>query len=392
MSTATQTLNPASVTLARHRLLTGSVVRLFGADFAAMCSFYLLLSAVPLYAADRGIGAAGAGITTGVLMFASVAAEIAAPAASARIGHRRLLLVGLVLLGVPAMAMPAVSSLAALMAVCAVRGAGFALVVVAVGALAATVLPADRRGEGLGMLGVVAMMPAVVTLPAGVWLVKVAGYPAVFIAAAVAALVAVLPVSQLPADHGTDPASKTRGGGLLGCLRRPALARPTLMFAATAVAGGVVVAFLPIAVDHAVAVPALFVQNITATLARWLAGRYGDRHGPTTMLVPSLLLTAAGMAASALTSSPAAVLVGMALFGTGFGLAQAATLNTMLARVSSEDYGAVSATWNAAYDLGWGTGAIALGVVAAVAGYPIAFAAAALIAFAALPLARRGRR
>jgi predicted MFS family arabinose efflux permease len=52
----------------------------------------------------------------------------------------------------------------------------------------------------------------------------------------------------------------------------------------------------------------------------------------------------------------------------------------------------VSATWNAAYDLGWGTGAIALGVVAAVAGYPIPFAAAALIAFAALPLARRGRR
>src|SRR5512133_3019995 len=194
MSTAIQTLNPASVTLARPRLLTGSVVRLFGADFAAMCSFYLLLSAVPLYAADRGIGAAGAGISTGVLMFASVAAEIAAPAVSALIGHRRLLLVGLVLLGVPAMAMPVVSSLALLLAVCAVRGAGFAVVVVAVGALAATVLPADRRGEGLGMLGVVAMMPAVVTLPAGVWLVKVAGYPAVFIAAAAAALVAVVPV------------------------------------------------------------------------------------------------------------------------------------------------------------------------------------------------------
>ena len=33
---------------ARPRLLTGPVVRLFTADFAAMISFYLLLSVVPL--------------------------------------------------------------------------------------------------------------------------------------------------------------------------------------------------------------------------------------------------------------------------------------------------------------------------------------------------------
>ena len=58
----------------RPRLLTGPVVRLFAADFAAMVSFYLLLSVVPLYAADRCIGTAGAGLSTGVLMFAAVAA------------------------------------------------------------------------------------------------------------------------------------------------------------------------------------------------------------------------------------------------------------------------------------------------------------------------------
>ena len=57
----------ATVTPApRPRLLSGLVVRLFAADFAAMVSFYLLLSVVPLYAADRGIGTAGAGLSTGV--------------------------------------------------------------------------------------------------------------------------------------------------------------------------------------------------------------------------------------------------------------------------------------------------------------------------------------
>ena len=82
MSTVTDML-PASFTTSRTRiatvtpaprprLLTGPVVRLFAADFAAMVSFYLLLSVVPLYTADRGIRTAGAGLSTGGLMFTSL--------------------------------------------------------------------------------------------------------------------------------------------------------------------------------------------------------------------------------------------------------------------------------------------------------------------------------
>jgi Major Facilitator Superfamily len=163
MSIVTDTL-PASLTTprtriatvtpaARPRLLTGPVVRLFAADFAAMISFYMLLSAVPLYAADRGIGTAGAGLSTGVLMFTAVAAELATPALAARLGYRRLLMGGLVLLGTPALVLPAAGSLLALMLVSVGRGIGFAIVVVTVGAIAATAIPAQRRGEGLGVLG-----------------------------------------------------------------------------------------------------------------------------------------------------------------------------------------------------------------------------------------------
>ncbi|HZN97333.1 MAG TPA: MFS transporter, partial [Gemmatimonadales bacterium] len=177
MSTVTDPL-PASFTTPPHRiapvappprprLLTGPVVRLFTADFAAMISFYLLLSVVPLYAADRGIGTAGAGLSTGVLMFTAVATEMTTPALAARLGYRRLLIGGLVLLGVPALVLPAAGSLSAFMLVSVVRGIGFAIVVVTVGAIAATAIPVQRRGEGLGVLGVVAMLPAVVALPLG---------------------------------------------------------------------------------------------------------------------------------------------------------------------------------------------------------------------------------
>ena len=397
MSTVTDTLRASSSTprtpiatvtsAPRPRLLTGAVVRLFAADFAAMVSFYLLLSVVPLYAADHGIGTAGAGLTTGVLMLTAVAAELATPALAARLGYRRLLIAGLLMLGLPALVLPAAASLLALMLVSVVRGIGFAIVVVTVGAIAATAIPAQRRGEGLGVLGVVAMLPAVVALPFGVWLAVLVGHAAVFAIGGGAALLAVLPVLFVPEGRSEDDRCS-----LSTCLRHPELRRPLLIFAAAAVAGGVVVAFLPSAVTAEVAVPALFVQNLAATAARWLAGRRIDRRGPNGMLAAAVLICTVGMASAAFTSTPLAVLAGMAAFGTGFGLAQSAALNTMLARVPASQYGAVSAAWNAAYDLGWGSGAIGIGMVAATAGYPAAFAVAAALVLTALPLARRTGR
>ena len=267
-------------------------------------------------------------------------------------------------------------------------GGGFAIVVVTVGAIAATALPAQRRGEGLGALGVVAMLPAAVALPLGVWLAGAVGYPAVSAIGGGAALLAVLPVLFLPEGRSEDQSHS----GLSTCLRRPELRRPLMMFATAAVAGGVVVALLPSAATAAVVVPALFVQNIAATAAHWLAGRRIDRHGPQGMQVPAILICAVGMGTAAFTSTPLAVLAGIAAFGAGFGLAQAATLNTMLARVSASQYGAVSAAWNAAYDLGWGSGAIGIGMVAATAGYPAAFAVGAALLLAARPLHRRTKR
>jgi MFS family permease len=120
-------------------------------------------------------------------------------------------------------------------------------------------------------------------------------------------------------------------------------------------AAGVVVTLVPLAVAGRftwVATGALFAQQATSTLARWAAGRAGDRRGHTGLLVPGVALSAAGVAALAATASPALVLGGAATFGIGFGLLQNASLTLMYARVPASGQTAVSAIWNAAYDAG----------------------------------------
>jgi MFS family permease len=380
-----------TMTAAKPRLLGAAAARLLAVDVAAMTSFYLLLSTVPLYAADRGIGTTGAGLSTGVLMVTAVAAELATSGLAARVGFGRLLAAGLVLLGAPALALPGVGGLVGLLAVSAVRGCGFAIVVVAIGALAARAIPEQRRGEGLGVFGVAATVPAVVALPLGVWIAAVAGFPAVVALAAGFAVLAV-PLVPRPAALAAIPAGPAAPAVGRGRVGLPAQAvRPAVVFFATAVAGGVVVAFLPGAVAPGVAAPALLVQAVAATLTRWLAGRYADRHGGGRLLAPAVVVAAAGMATAAASGSAPAVLAGMALFGAGFGVAQAASLTTMLQRVPPDRYGAVSAAWNAAYDLGWGVGALGIGLVIASLGVPAGFATAAVLTLTALPLTRNAR-
>ncbi|MFG3224099.1 MFS transporter [Kitasatospora sp. NPDC048194] len=375
----------------RPPLLTRPLLLRFLSILGASTSFYLLLSTVPGYAAAGGEGGGRAGLATGALMLATVLGELATPALVNRHGYRTVLAAGLGLLGAPALALVLSRDLWCVVAVCLLRGLGFAFTVVAGGSLTAALIPAERRGEGLALVGIVSGAPAILAMPLGVWLAGHAGYGAVFTAAAVAALAAIPSVPGLP----DRLRASGRPIGIAEGLRTADLLRPAATFAATAVAAGIVVTFLPLAVPASAAgvvAVALFVQPAASTLARWLAGRHGDRHGPAALVLPGLLLSAAGTLLMALTASPVAVVVAVAVFGIGFGIAQNATINLMYARVPTAGYGTVSALWNFAYDAGMGVGAVAFGWLAAGTGYPWAFALTGAAMLAALAPALADRR
>ncbi|MEV5534708.1 MFS transporter [Streptomyces prunicolor] len=371
-------------------LLTRPLLLRFVSMVGASLSFFLLLSVVPAYAAERGGGGA-AGLATGSLMLATVLGELVTPRLVGRFGYRLTLIAGLFLLGAPALVLTASGQAAWIVAVCFVRGLGFALTIVAGGALTASLIPDERRGEGLALVGVVSGVPSLVALPLGLWLVGHVGYGPVAVTGGLAALAAIVFVLGLPdrAERTEQPLGVVRG------LRTGALLRPVLVFAATATAAGIVVTFLPLAVPSAsagVVAVALFMQTAASTLTRWLAGRHGDRHGSARLVLPGLLLSAAGVLVIAPTANPAAVIAGTALFGAGFGITQNATLAVMYTRVSAASYGTVSALWNLAYDGGMGVGAAGFGIAAGLTGYPWAFALTALLMLTAVAPSIRDRQ
>lgn len=370
-------------------MLTRPVTMLLLASLGAFSGFFLLLSVVPLYAAEIGGQTSGAGFVTGVLMLTTVAAQLATPWLLGRLEYRGVLALGLALLGAPALLFVWAAGLPAVLGATLLRGVGFGLVTVVGAALIAELVPEERRGAGIGLYGLAVGVPHIFALPLGVWLVGRIGFDTVFVAGALATLLGLPAALLISAPR---PERSTGNTGRLGGLPYGRLARLFVIFFGATLASGVAVTFLPLAVSGGVASAALFSLATTTTAARWLAGIFGDRFGPRRLLFPGVLATGLGILTPAWTENAILLVAGMALFGLGFGTLQNVTLVLMFERVEVRSYGPVSAIWNIAFDAGTGFGAAVLGIVAQYGGFGAAFTITSALVLATLILIAYGPR
>lgn len=370
---------------ARGRLLTRPLVLLTCAAFAALFGFQSLLSVVPLYTDEAGGGSSGAGLATTAFMLTTVLTQIQMPRLLRRFGYGKALTVGLLLLGPPALLYLAASGISSILAVTLLRGIGFGIATVVFAALIAELAPPGRRGEALGLLGVAITVPTIFANPLGLWLVERFGYEVAFLVGGLA------PALGLGAVLGIGRAAPSGGGdgtaGFFAGLSRAPLRRLAVVFAASTMAAGVIVTFLPLATPATgtfSAASALLIIGVVSTVTRWWAGRYGDRRDARYLLAPGLVACAVGTAV--LPAGGMVLIFGAAIFGAGFGFLENATLVLMMERVSETEYGLGSTLWNAAFDAGTGVGALVFGFVISAVGFTSAFVLCAALVAAALIL------
>jgi MFS family permease len=376
------------------RLVLAATVLGFG-------GYALLLPVVPLWVARGGSGEFGAGVTTGVLMAATVVTQLAVPALLRRFGHRPVLAAGLLLLGAPTPLLLLSPDLPPVLALSAVRGLGFGLLTVAGSAVVAELVPPAEHGRASARYGYAVGVPQLALLPAGVAVVDLVGFDGVFLAAGIAPLAGLVCVAFLRtgAARPAEPHPAAAAGPDV-TFRRRAVA-PVLAMLACSIAQGGIVTFLPlVAPGSLVAVPlALFGTALGGLLGRGLAGEIVDRRGEAGQLLPvGAAVAALGMVGEIVAAggdSPVLLVGGAALVGIGFGLVQNDALVALFAAGGAGRYGTASAVWNIAYDAGTGLGATGLGAVAEPFGFRTAFGLAAAVLFLAVPFTGRvvrGRR
>ena len=354
-----------------------AVVSMFG-----FSGYAALLAAAPLWVLQGTATAAGAGLVNGVLLAATVLTQLAVPRALSRWGTGPVLVAGLLLLGSPAPAYLLSPGVTWVLALSAIRGAGFGILTVVGSTVVAHLVPASRRGAAIGVYGLSVAVPNLLLLPASVPIVDRWGFRPVF-------WLAALPLLGVPAalrlaralreaERGRPPSDGATSRVNLSTVGRIAL--PTAVLFSVTMAGGGLFTFAPQLTDAGTATLVLLIAGVAAALSRWLIGSLADRRGARPFLGP--VLTGAGAAlatcAWAVAREQDVLLIAAAtVFGLCYGALQNLTLIVAFAAVEPSQLPSASAGWNIGFDAGTAAGSVLTGVLATAFSFPVALAALA---------------
>jgi|YNPBryunderm2012_1023409.scaffolds.fasta_scaffold02415_4 MFS family permease len=373
----------------RPPLWTASFSLVVAATALLFVGFYAALPALPRL--GRALGAATGEVGWVITTFSLAAMTTRLLVARHLDGHCRpkFILAGLALYSAGAAAHPWCAHWEVLLAVRVLHGVGWGLATTAIGAVVADLTPAARRGEGLGSWGL-APTAAMASGPLlGEAILAWRGFAAVFATTAlggVLAAAAIAPVGGGAKPAGPPVASASPAGPPV---LPPGAVLPALALFLSSLSYGALVAFLPLEMAAAPGrAGGFFTAYALAVLAaRPVAGRLSDLVGRRPVIVPGLLLGAAGTVLLGLAPAGgpligAAVLIGVGIGGASYpGLMALAVDRTPVAR-----RGATMGAYFTAYDLAIALGAALLGPVYAAGGFAALNLVAAIGIVAAVPV------
>jgi hypothetical protein len=363
---------------------------LLGSATLWFSGFALLLPVAPLWVIRGGSDDLGAGLVTGVMMASTVLAQLSMRRVLAGLGWRWTLVLGSVLLGLPALGHLVTDGLGAVTALAALRGLGFGVVTVCGATAVAAFVEPGRRGRAIGAYGLAIAAPQVVLTPAAPWLAERVGFGFVFVLAVLPALAIPLawPIARAVGDSDRAPADDAgdgAGDGAATALWR-AVSGPVAALVVITASGGAILTFTPrILVSPALGFAGLLAFTGAAAASRWGAGGIADRFGATAAIAPLLFTGALGLAAIGLKADSvhdapgrALVLSGLLVTGVAYGGLQSVTLAQAFTAAGEAARSSVSIAWNLSFDAGTGLGAFTAGAIATATSYSVAFIVLAL--------------
>lgn len=373
----------------RRSLLSPGFVLVTAATLFYFIALGALLPTLPVYVEDElGGGSVAVGVTVGVF---AVSAALLRPLAG-RLGDtrgRRILVIGgSLVMGLSVLAYTLVDSIAALVALRLLTGAGEAAMWVGAATAIQDMAPDDRRGEAASYFSVALYAGLAFGPLVGEGLRDSAGFHAVWIFAGCCGLVACALGFGTPRDVRREPQPfrllhpAALGPGailLLGML-------PFIGFATFIALYGPTVGFADVA-------PLLLVYGVLVLVIRVVGAKLPDQLGWTRASSTALSVLAVGGLLLGLWSGAAGVWLAVVALAIGMSLLFPALFSATVAAVPESERGQAVGTFSLSFDLASGLGPAILGVVVALADYRAAFVVAGLGSAAGLalvgPVARR---
>jgi MFS family permease len=364
----------------RRLLLLASAMIFFDVAF-----FAAIAPLLPGYVDELGLSKAQAGILSASYAAGTLVASLPAGFVASRVGPRRTVICGLLLLGVASLVFGQVDTIYLLDSARFIQGVAGALIWSGALTWLITAAPDENRGSVIGTALGTAVAGALLGPVLGALAASIGTGP-VFGSVLVITLFLAFAASRLPEVRSPERQSLREVAATM--LSRPIL-DATAFVAVPSVMFGAIEVLVPLRIDalgggHGV-IAAGFIAGaaLEATLAP-LAGRFSDRVGRRAPYVTGLSICALAMIAVALAQTLGAVLAALIATSLGAGLcfAPALTLLSDIAESSSLHQGFAAGLSNMAWAAGQVAGGIGGGVVASVTGNAIPSVAIAALLLA----------
>jgi MFS family permease len=369
----------------RPQLLTPTFLVVAVATLAYFVADGMLLPAVPLYVeGPLGGGSVAVGIVVGAFSLSALLLRPWAGRLSDRRGRRLLMVAGAGVFAFSVLGYRLAHSVAAMIVMRALTGAGEALFFVGAASAISDLAPDERRGEALSFFSLALYAGIGVGPILGEATIDGSDFSLVWMAAAAIGMVAVL--LSIPVPDTRPEGSPSSGPSRL--VHRAAVVPGTVLLTVLIGMSGFF-AFVPLYVEDVGLEGSrlVFVTfSVVVILIRSLGAKMPDRLGAARSSLAALVCSAAGLLVMGAWGEAAGLFAGTIVFGVGVALATPALMSLAIGSAPASERGWVIGTFTAFIDLGFGLGPVVLGVVAAALGYRGTFLTGAAVAAAGLML------
>ena len=387
---ASSTLHSASI--ARFTIWAARLV-----VFAAFFDLFVQFPTIAPYAESLGASAAFVGIIVAAYSFTNLFGNLGAGYILDRWGRRSPMLLGMAITVIAVFSYSLVQTPEQMMAARAVHGIGAAVLAPGAFSIIGDRTASDRWGRAMGLTGALIAVAALIGPPAAgilrdIWGANVVFYvDCAFILITLVAFILItrddsLTVSEEKSDPQTASPEDTR--------KKPALWSAYAAAFAITVGIGALVTHLPLMLEEQgeTAARSGYSFGVYALVAMLVMAspisRAGDRFGRFGPLMLGLVGVAAGLALLGVLEGYGGVVVGMAVFGLGYGLVFPAATALVASATGADRRGMAFGVFYAVYSFGVVVGASGSGRLAALSddlvGLP--FLVAAAVVLAAVPI------
>lgn len=358
---------------------TTTTERIVSRDFLILCasgfgffgSFMLLLAVLPLYLSDLGGSDSAVGLVIGVFAISALFPRPFIGREIDRGGSKRFMVAGAMIFILSSALYIVATSIPLLLGVRVLHGIGMALFTTAAFAIVADLAPASRRGEALGLWGTVPTLGSAIAPFLGLMIRDAYGYNTVFVISTFCAVFSLVLVTFLREPHKEHHA----GAADAGLIEKSVLFPAVLVMSMTFIFGAVSSFVLLFAEERSIANAGLYFTASAGAvvLSRLFGGKLSDRHGRWAVILPSMATMSAGVALLSQSGSLTTLLLGAGLIGLAFGGGFPALSALAVDVAPAGRRGAAMGTFSASFEVGIGSGAIVMGLIASIAGYSTMF-------------------